>query len=70
MTGGALPPPARSGQGPRLPDGLSYGYSLGTDPDLVALLRQDGSTVAFFSAAGALWEEIVRTAREDRLGPR
>ena len=62
----AAKPSARPVQSARLPDG----YSLGTDPDLVALLREDGSTVAFFSAAGALWEEIVRTAREDRRGPR
>ena len=62
----AAKPSARPVQSARLPDSLPCGYSLGTDPDLVALLREDGSTVAFFSAAGALWEETVRPAREDR----
>ena len=67
----AAKPSARPVQTARLPDGLPDGYSLGTDPGLVALLREAGSTVAFFSAAGALWEEIVRAAaREDRRGRR
>jgi hypothetical protein len=57
---------AGPGGGLRLP----AGYSLGTDPDLLALLREDGSPVAHFSARGALPEEIVRAAWEDRRGRR
>jgi hypothetical protein len=36
-----------------------------SDPDIVALRRQDGSFVAAFSARGATREGIVEAARED-----
>ena len=36
-----------------------------SDPDVVVLLRQDGSFVAAFSARGATREGIVEAAKED-----
>ena len=36
-----------------------------SDPDIVMLLRQDGSFVAAFSARGATRESIDEAARED-----
>jgi hypothetical protein len=36
-----------------------------SDPDIVLLLRQDGSFVAAFSAQGATREGIVEAANED-----
>jgi hypothetical protein len=36
-----------------------------SDPDVVALRRQDGAFVAAFSAGGAIREGIVGAARED-----
>ena len=36
-----------------------------SDPDILALRRQDGSFVAAFSARGATKEGIVEAARED-----
>jgi hypothetical protein len=37
-----------------------------SDPDIVMLLRQDGSFVAAFSARGATEEGILDAAEEDR----
>jgi hypothetical protein len=36
-----------------------------SDPDVVALRRQDGAFVAAFSAGGATREGIVEAAKED-----
>ena len=36
-----------------------------SDPDIVALRRQDGSFVAAFSARGATRESIAEAAKED-----
>ena len=44
---------------------LPPGYRLWLDPDLLVLPRDDGSTVAAFSALGADPEEVERAARED-----
>jgi hypothetical protein len=40
------------------------GHSL-SDPGLVILRRLDGTEVARFTVRGAVWEEILRAARED-----
>jgi hypothetical protein len=42
-----------------------YYYLDESDPDIVALRRQDGSFVAAFSAQGATREGIVNAAKED-----
>ena len=44
---------------------LPPGYSLRTDPDLLVLLRPDGSVVASFSARGAVPLEVIAAAWED-----
>ena len=44
---------------------LPPGYSLRKDPDLLVLLRPDGSTVAAFSAWGADPLEVIAAAWED-----
>jgi hypothetical protein len=44
---------------------LPPGYRLQLDPDVLALRRADGSTVAAFSALGADLREVEREARED-----
>jgi hypothetical protein len=45
---------------------LPSGYVLDeSDPDIVVLRRQDGSSVAAFSAQGAAKEGIVDAAKED-----
>jgi hypothetical protein len=45
---------------------LPPGYSLdASDPDVVALRRPDGTTVAVFSALGATPESIQQAAYED-----
>jgi hypothetical protein len=36
-----------------------------SDPGLVILRRLDGTEVARFTVRGAVWEEILRAARED-----
>ena len=36
-----------------------------SDPDIIVLLREDGTFVAAFSARGATREGIVEAARED-----
>lgn len=51
------------GVGKNLPPG--YRLDLITDPDVLALKREDGSIVARFSAMGADEEEIRRIAWED-----
>ena len=44
---------------------LPPGYSLREDPELLVLLRPDGSEVAAFSAQGADPLEVVAAAWED-----
>jgi hypothetical protein len=44
---------------------LPSGYSLERDADVIALLRDDGSTVAVFSVRGVDTKEIERDAKED-----
>jgi hypothetical protein len=52
-----------SKEAPRLP---KFDYHLDeSDPDVVALRRQDGSFVAAFSARGATEEGIMRAAKDD-----
>ena len=43
----------------------SFYYLDESDPDIVALRRQDGTFVAAFSAQGATKEGIVEAAEED-----
>ena len=47
---------------------LPLGYRLQRDPDLLLLLRPDGSVVAAFSARGAAEEAVERAAWGDRGG--
>ncbi len=54
-----------SDEPPRLPPGYSLDES---DPDVVALRRADGTTVAVFSALGATPESIQQAAWEDHGG--
>ena len=50
-------------EGMRLP---KFDYYLDeSDPDILVLRRQDGSSVAAFSAQGATREGIVEAAEED-----
>lgn len=52
-------------------DDLPPGYRLGNDPDILLLLRPDGSVVAAFSARGADPPEVIAAAWEDyEEGPR
>lgn len=44
---------------------LPPGYRLGGDPDILLLLRPDGSMVAAFSARGADPAEVFAAAWED-----
>ena len=44
---------------------LPPGYRLEMDPDVLIPRRDDGSTVAAFSALGADLREVEREARED-----
>jgi hypothetical protein len=44
---------------------LPPGYQLERELDLLILRRPDGSTVAMFSARGALPERVEEEARED-----
>ena len=44
---------------------LPPGYSLREDPELLVLLRPDGSEVAAFSALGADPLEVIAAAWED-----
>jgi hypothetical protein len=44
---------------------LPPGYRLRNDPDLLVLLRPDGSVVAAFSALGADPIEVIASAWED-----
>ncbi len=44
---------------------LPPGYSLREDPDLLILLRPDGSEMAAFSATGADPLEVIAAAWED-----
>ena len=44
---------------------LPPGYTLREDPDLLVLLRPDGSVVAAFSAGGADPMEVIAAAWED-----
>lgn len=44
---------------------LPPGYQLERDLDLLILRRPDGSTVATFSARGAMPERVEEEARED-----
>ena len=47
---------------------LPLGYRLWRDPDLLVLLRPDGSVAAAFSARGANQEAVELAAWEDRGG--
>jgi hypothetical protein len=47
---------------------LPLGYRLQRDPDLLLLLRPDGSVAAAFSARGANEEDVELVAWEDRGG--
>ena len=47
---------------------LPLGYRLWRDPDLLLLLRPDGSVAATFSARGANEEDVELVAWEDRGG--
>jgi hypothetical protein len=47
---------------------LPLGYRLRRDPDLLLLLRPDGSVAAAFSARGANEEDVELAAWEDRGG--
>ena len=47
---------------------LPLGYRLWRDPDLLLLLRPDGSVAAAFSARGANQEDVELAAWEDRGG--
>jgi hypothetical protein len=47
---------------------LPLGYRLWRDPDLLVLLRPDGSVAAAFSARGANEEAVELAAWEDRGG--
>ena len=47
---------------------LPLGYRLRRDPDLLLLLRPDGSVAATFSARGANEEDVELAAWEDRGG--
>jgi hypothetical protein len=47
---------------------LPLGYRLWRDPDLLLLLRPDGSVAAAFSARGANEEAVELAAWEDRGG--
>jgi hypothetical protein len=47
---------------------LPLGYRLRRDPDLLLLLRPDGSVAATFSARGANEEDVELVAWEDRGG--
>ena len=44
---------------------LPPGYYLESDPDILALRREDGSLAAAFSAAGASPSEVGQAAEED-----
>jgi hypothetical protein len=50
--------------GKRLPQPRHY-FIDESDPDFVVLRRQDGSSVAVFSAMGATREGIVEAAKDD-----
>jgi hypothetical protein len=47
---------------------LPPGYQLERDPDVLVLLRPDGSTVAAFSSRGVMPEQVEATAWEDATG--
>jgi hypothetical protein len=47
---------------------LPLGYRLRRDPDLLLLLRPDGSVAAAFSVRGANEEAVELAAWEDREG--
>ena len=47
---------------------LPLGYRLQRDPDLLILLRPDGSVAATFSTRGANEEDVELAAWEDRGG--
>jgi hypothetical protein len=47
---------------------LPLGYRLRRDPELLLLLRPDGSVAAAFSARGANEESVELAAWEDRGG--
>ncbi len=47
---------------------LPLGYRLQRDPDLLLLLRPDGSVAAAFSTRGANEEDVELVAWEDRGG--
>lgn len=52
--------------GGKCPDELPEGYRIHHDPDNPALVRDDGSVVAVFSALGATPCEIRHAADRDR----
>ena len=54
--------------GRRLEPNLPLGYRLRRDPDLLHLLKPDGSVAAAFSAKGANEEAVELAAWEDRGG--
>ena len=47
---------------------LPPGYYLELDADVAVLRREDGQSVAAFSARGAVWETVERIAWEDHRG--
>jgi hypothetical protein len=47
---------------------LPPGYYLELDADVAILRREDGRSVATFSARGVVWEAIERIAWEDYRG--
>jgi hypothetical protein len=47
---------------------LPPGYHLQLDADVAILRREDGRSVAIFSARGVIWETIERIAWEDYRG--
>ena len=49
----------------RWEEDLPPGYRLGEDPDILLLLRPDGSVAGAFSAEGADPWEIIAAAWED-----
>jgi hypothetical protein len=49
---------------------LPPGYHLELDADVAHLRREDGRSVAVFSARGVVWETVERAAWEDHRGKR
>jgi hypothetical protein len=47
---------------------LPPGYYLELDADVAILRREDGRSVAPFSARGVIWETVERIAWEDHRG--